>query len=556
MKVNDYCEFPHTLDMRPYTQNYLHKKEKEESGEGGNENSPSSQDFPSEYYEYRLRGVVIHIGTAESGHYYSLIKDNNSNWFEFNDNIVKHFDVRDLPDEAFGGEDKNIGNLGSTVSKAVKEKHKNAYLLFYERVAYFDEKGKRIKSLWMNENADNQVHDVIPPKILQEIKDDNCKFQLTKYMFDRDYSDTILKILKNNVNGPAAQGTPSASITNLAKFCVLYFMTVIIRARDRDRIPQFLKQVKKAIVSSYEVSHWLIKSFKDIDIIKELLVTCPVEDMEYFTLGLIKLALGVVYEKDSKLSYEEFKKNSTIVPFINSLIYVLYDCEDQFKRMHKFFELLSIVAGLGLHTKNYLVELKMIGRATFLIMKQKAPTSVYKDYRELVDAKGSRVDDGLGAPTFEDGSKKHLEAIKSVSEMIDKKKEKMKYEGLVLNFSMLVTMIAKLGTAVKLSGMQNVEDKEFITVPLEDMEKTVLFSVPALKGLLKEATSKTARKHVSSLIAHLTYKNESFTLDIIKMLIQEINDKDDQNLKVYLMSLEKVMSVKDGLEALRVKHVW
>mgnify|MGYP000947881677 FL=1 len=140
--------------------------------------------------------------------------------------------------------------------------------------------------------------------------------------------------------------------------------------------------------------------------------------------------------------------------------------------------------------------------------------------------------------------------------MIDKKKEKMKYEGLVLNFSMLVTMIAKLGTAVKLSGMQNVEDKEFITVPLEDMEKTVLFSVPALKGLLKEATSKTARKHVSSLIAHLTYKNESFTLDIIKMLIQEINDKDDQNLKVYLMSLEKVMSVKDGLEALRVKHVW
>jgi ubiquitin C-terminal hydrolase len=26
------------------------------------------------YYEYKLKGVVIHIGYADSGHYYSLIQ--------------------------------------------------------------------------------------------------------------------------------------------------------------------------------------------------------------------------------------------------------------------------------------------------------------------------------------------------------------------------------------------------------------------------------------------------------------------------------------------------
>ena len=35
-------------------------------------------EYPAEYYEYQLRGVIIHMGTADSGHYYSLIKDGNS----------------------------------------------------------------------------------------------------------------------------------------------------------------------------------------------------------------------------------------------------------------------------------------------------------------------------------------------------------------------------------------------------------------------------------------------------------------------------------------------
>lgn len=32
-------------------------------------------EYADEYYEYQLRGVIIHVGTADHGHYYSLIKD-------------------------------------------------------------------------------------------------------------------------------------------------------------------------------------------------------------------------------------------------------------------------------------------------------------------------------------------------------------------------------------------------------------------------------------------------------------------------------------------------
>jgi len=30
---------------------------------------------PTEYYNYELVGVVVHNGTADSGHYYSYIKE-------------------------------------------------------------------------------------------------------------------------------------------------------------------------------------------------------------------------------------------------------------------------------------------------------------------------------------------------------------------------------------------------------------------------------------------------------------------------------------------------
>ena len=31
--------------------------------------------LPSKYYDYSLRGTVVHIGTAEQGHYISYIQD-------------------------------------------------------------------------------------------------------------------------------------------------------------------------------------------------------------------------------------------------------------------------------------------------------------------------------------------------------------------------------------------------------------------------------------------------------------------------------------------------
>ena len=58
IKFNDYFEFPHQLDMGPYTAAGIENKHE----------APSNS-------HYRLKGVVVHSGQASTGHYYSFIRD-------------------------------------------------------------------------------------------------------------------------------------------------------------------------------------------------------------------------------------------------------------------------------------------------------------------------------------------------------------------------------------------------------------------------------------------------------------------------------------------------
>lgn len=75
MKVNDYCEFPHNLNLKQYSQQFLRKQE-------GSKTAEEQEEMPNEYYNYVLKGFVIHVGHADSGHYYSIIQDRLSNkWF-------------------------------------------------------------------------------------------------------------------------------------------------------------------------------------------------------------------------------------------------------------------------------------------------------------------------------------------------------------------------------------------------------------------------------------------------------------------------------------------
>jgi len=91
-----------------------------------NETTKHLMDIPDEQYVYKLVGVTIHRGTAEHGHYYSLINTKRGKteeeeskpewqatdkdpWRVFDDETVKHFNFNDLQQEAFGGQAQESG---------------------------------------------------------------------------------------------------------------------------------------------------------------------------------------------------------------------------------------------------------------------------------------------------------------------------------------------------------------------------------------------------------------------------------------------------------------
>lgn len=118
-KINDHFSFPTKIDMQPYTVDYL---------------TDPSTGAKADIFE--LVGVLVHSGTAESGHYYSYIRERPSshdsdNWVEFNDDVVTPWDPAQLESSCFGGVDFRHPPYDS--NGAVFDKTYSAYMLFYQR---------------------------------------------------------------------------------------------------------------------------------------------------------------------------------------------------------------------------------------------------------------------------------------------------------------------------------------------------------------------------------------------------------------------------------------
>ncbi|KAK5019008.1 hypothetical protein LTR39_000648 [Cryomyces antarcticus] len=105
-KINDTFEFPRKIDMSAYRiEQFFEPK------------VPTPEDC------FELVGVLVHLGSAENGHYYSFIRQRpylegeEDKWINFNDDRAETFDPKRLAKECFGG----------SFSKGT------AYMLFYQR---------------------------------------------------------------------------------------------------------------------------------------------------------------------------------------------------------------------------------------------------------------------------------------------------------------------------------------------------------------------------------------------------------------------------------------
>lgn len=149
VKLNNRCAFPTLLNVKPYTREGLEEAaaltyDEEEGGKGGGKagGNKEKEDMAVPMvlddgdYEYELKGVVIHAGVAQGGHYYSYIKDRQreDTWHKFDDEDVTAFDPANIETQCFGGTWSKQTNYNGMASSIEQERVHNALLLFYEKV--------------------------------------------------------------------------------------------------------------------------------------------------------------------------------------------------------------------------------------------------------------------------------------------------------------------------------------------------------------------------------------------------------------------------------------
>jgi ubiquitin carboxyl-terminal hydrolase 34 len=164
---------------------------------------------------YRLVGINIHEGTADAGHYYSIINTKRGSeeidpykeeekwnkvelnpWKEFNDASISIFSFdKNIEKEAFGGDQtsKSSGttdamsdaDLANFLSSGSGSYGKSAYMLFYERkkkhnlTEYTDDEQKETKIIDYR-----NVEKSVPDWISEMVKNDNKSFLVDQQVFD------------------------------------------------------------------------------------------------------------------------------------------------------------------------------------------------------------------------------------------------------------------------------------------------------------------------------------------------------------------------------------
>ena len=346
IKINDYYEFPFEFDMTNYTFDYLNNKENYDKSKNNN--------------LYKLKGVVVHSGNSEGGHYYSFIYDNDSKeWFEFNDITVKKFNIENFKKEMFGGLEEVVNFKTKKKEKVVL--NRNAYLLFYEKVDVSNCENFNNVEIY-NEISNVIKEDIILKKINQNIYYSNVE----KNIFSIEYHRFILQFLTNILNlsfnkdelllflqhfsrtkdenivskdllklREKAIGSNLNNFINLGKiklinkkndnnkqikkvniiddnislsfqFLLLYFFNVLVRARDKDYLSCTVDLIKFYLNQYKECSEFFIEELSDINTLMEYIVNCPILEMKKLFVGIIYCAMIKLY---NSFNEELEKKN-------------------------------------------------------------------------------------------------------------------------------------------------------------------------------------------------------------------------------------------------------
>lgn len=239
-KINDYFSFPRTIDMRPYTIDHL----RDPAADAGQEDI------------FELVGVLVHSGTAESGHYYSFIRERTSaddqpRWFEFNDDNVSLWDSRNMSNQTFGGDTNGTGFA----------KNYSGYMLFYQRSSSLAAEQRQAELSTTTETV-TPVQVEVPPDLKEHILRENANILKRHCLFDPNYMIFVetcfvqAKLVGNNSSLSPWQHQHQDPLYDLPhglkdlamEMALSHFDQLVTRIENMPDLEHFSKMIRSAVV--------------------------------------------------------------------------------------------------------------------------------------------------------------------------------------------------------------------------------------------------------------------------------------------------------------------
>ena len=530
IKLNDYCEFPIEINLEPFTEEGLLKKDNAIS---------LSEAHPLDYYNYNLKGVIIHSGTADIGHYYSLIKNNrNGKWFEFNDSFVEEYNIANLNKDAFGV----LAN-----EQILPKQLKNAYILFYEKP-----------------QGDEGI-DKIPEDILRIMESDNIQYWLSRFFFNEDYANFMLRIwlslcpslIKNfpsknmdyinlgysiellqthgfqtpiiSKNNESIKENSAEMEMSIFKFMITYYITILMRAKENNTIPDFMDLCKAYLNKNIEAAKWLIIQFTNSSVFSEFLFECSNQRIRKLIVGLLYCSIIKIYEIEKAKIMQTFAKKCILVNFSNFVIHQL-DKEKE-NASDEFYQLISRILSLGFEIRHYFLKISAIKR--FIRAACKNGVNVKLIEIQYIETENCE----LGSPPINTNEK-----VKIGANIAQNSSFLIEAIGILLR-----TTTIEIGRPISPLALQKCQSG----LGMDTVSKGLLLNVQVLQTLLKiSKSSKIATTSITLGLAHLSWENAEFKNVITKAIMQGLNTVDYDEFMPYFEMLKQIFKLKDSSHSL------
>ncbi|KAG9243508.1 ubiquitin C-terminal hydrolase-like protein [Calycina marina] len=360
-KLNDHFEFPRTIDMRPYTVDYL----------------MDVPDTPED--EFELVGVLVHTGTAESGHYYSYIRErpssdeNSDPWAEFNDDTVSPWDPSSMEASCFGGSDIR-GSLDT--GGLYFDKTYSAYMLFYERKSSLMSQKQGLSEA----AAQSPVHVPFDPNLATYIANQN-ELLMRKYcLHDPSHVAFANKMLSNLRHINKGQCSEDHKVEKEAITSSLDLLSQVV-ARTKD-LPDFhsfmvtLNHICQCCAEcSLDVLEWFGEKPDELRMLlmknPETTVRCEISNCILLALSKYKAAqpddYGFGQYEESFQAAGADPPSNVFQGFVDTLEKLWDQFHSSTRAWPEYFGLLSSIASMGEFEATILIEAGYLRRCLEIV---------------------------------------------------------------------------------------------------------------------------------------------------------------------------------------------